>query len=321
VAITKDIQRLEKSNISLSITVPKDDVRSDYQNMLKDYTKNIQIPGFRRGKVPQEVLERKYGDALKQEAVGRIIESAIKEVFTEENLPRSERPLPYSTPELQDEPQLDFEQDLKFTVVYDVLPEVKIGQWKGLNVEYPCAEIKKDDIERELENIQERNAIVMDRDDSASAKKGDVVTIDYQVFEEDGQTPSEIQRKDFVFTLGSNTNVYQFDDDIIGMKKDQTKEFDKKFPGEHIEPELAGKKRKVLITLTSLKEKQLPALDDDLAQDVDEKYKTLDDLKKHIKERLEKNLEVKLRDVKTSELLKKIMENTPVILPESMIKT
>ena len=319
--INKEIKRLEKSNVSLSVTVSKEDVRSQYNDMLKEYTKNLQIPGFRKGKVPRDVLERKFADALKGDALGRIMEAAMKEAFDEGSLPRNERPLPYSTPELQEQDiKLDFEDDLKFTVVYDVLPEVKIGQWKGIKCEYPYAEVGKDEIDKELEEIRERNAIVMDRDDDAKAQKGDVATIDYQFFEEDGSTPSDIQRKDFTFTIGSGTNYYQFDDDIIGMKKGETKEFEKKFEDGQFEPALSGKTRKIQATLTALKEKKLPDLDDDLAQDVDEKFKTLDDLKNSIREKLQKNLDVRLKEKKLNELLKKIMENTPVVLPESMIK-
>jgi trigger factor len=320
VAVTKEIKRLEKSNVALSITVPKEDVRAEYDNMLREYTKNMQLPGFRKGKVPQEVLERKFGDALKNDALGRIVETALQEIFKEENLPRNERPLPYSSPELQEELKFDFDQDLRFSVVYDVLPDVKIGQWKGLKAEYPYAEITDDDIKRELEEIRERNAVVMDRDDNSAAQNGDVVTIDYQIYEENGEAHSDMQRKDFAFTLGSGTNVYKFDDDIIGMKKGETKEFEKKFPGEQISPELAGKTRKIQITLKSLKEKKLPDLDDDLAQDVDEKFKTLDDLKNSIREKLNKNLDWRLREKKINELLKKIMENTPVVIPESMVR-
>jgi len=320
VAVSKEITHLDKSNLKLTITVPKDDVRAQYQEMLNEYSKNMQLPGFRKGKVPQEVLERKYAEALKGEAMGRIIESALGDFFKDENLPRSERPLPYSTPELQGEPKFDLENDIQFSVVYDVLPEVKVGKWKGLSIEHPYAEIGKDDINRELDEIRERNAIVLDRDESAKAQKGDVVTIDYQVYEEDGEAQSNLQRKDFAFTLGANNNVFQFDDDIIGMKKGETKEFQKKFADDFFEPSLAGKTRKVQITLNSLKEKKLPDLDDDLAQDVDEKFKTLDDLKNSIKERLSKNLEFKLREKKLNELLKKIMEDTPVILPESMVR-
>ena len=319
-AVTKEITRLEKSNVKLNITIPRDDVREQYNNMLREYSKNMQIPGFRKGKVPQEVLERKFADALKNDALGRIMESALQDIFKEENLPRNERPLPYSAPELQGEPKLDLEQDLQFSVVYDVLPDVKIGQWKGLKVEFPYAEIGDDEINKELEEIRERNAIVMDRDEEAAAQNGDVVTIDYQIFNENGEAHPDMQRKDFAFTLGSGTNVFKFDDDIIGMKKGETKEFEKKFADDHIEPDLAGKTRKVQITLTSLKEKKLPDLDDDLAQDVDEKFGTLDDLKNSIRERLNKNLDWRLREKKLNEVLKKIMENTPVIVPESMIQ-
>jgi len=326
VAVTKEIKRLEKSNVILSVTVPKDDVQAQYKDMLKEYTKSLQIPGFRKGKVPQEVLERKFGDALKGDALGRIIEASMKEVFGGENeedkLPRNERPLPYSQPELQEEDlKLDLEQDLKFSVMYDVLPDVKIGQWKGLSVEYPYAEVDQEIIDKELNEIRDRNAIVMDRDDGAAAVNGDVATIDYTIFKENGEADETQKRKDFAFTIGSGTNVYKFDDDIIGMKRGETKKFDKTFGDDFFDNELAGKTRAVEITLTSLKEKQLPDLDDDLAQDVDEKFNTLDDLKNNIKEKMSKNLDFRLREKKTSELLGKIMENTPVIVPESMIKT
>jgi len=319
VAINKEIKRLDKSNVSLSVTVPKEDVKERYNDMLKEYSKNLQIPGFRKGHVPKEVLERKFAEALKGEAMGRIMESTLQEIFKEENLPRADRPLPYSTPELQGEPEFDFEKDLQFTVNYDVLPEVKIGQWKGLNVEYPYAEIDKKDIDKELDEIRDRNSIVMDKDDSAATAKGDVTTIDYEIFEEDGVTPLQISRKDFTLTIDGK-NIFKFDDYITGMKKGETKEFEKKFESDYFDPALADKTRKVKITLTALKEKKLPDLDDDLAQDVDEKFKTLDDLKNSIKDRLEKHLEYKLREKKINELLTKIMENTPVTLPESMIR-
>ena len=319
-AITKEIKRLEKSNVELTVTVPKEDIKSQYNDMLNEYSKSLQIPGFRKGKVPREVLERKFAEALRGDAIGRIMESSLQEVFKEENLSRNERPLPYSTPELQGEPSLELDQDLKFSVVYDVLPEMKIGQWKGLKVDYPYAEVGKEDIDRELEEIRDRNAIVLDRDDNAAAQKGDVVTIDFQIMEEDGETPHQISRKDMAFTLDGK-NVFKFDDDIIGIKKDQTKEIEKKFADDFLDPTIAGKTRKVKITLVSLKEKKLPDLDDDLAQDVDEKFKTLDDLKNSLKERLNKNLEARQKDKKLGELLAKIMENTPIVLPESMIKT
>jgi trigger factor len=319
VAVSTEIKRLEKSRLRLSFTVPKDDVREKYQEILKEYSKKLQIPGFRKGKVPHEVLERKYAEALKGEALARIVESAIQDVFKDGNLNRKEKPISYSTPVLEETPALDLDQDLQFSVVYDVLPEVKIGQWKGLTVEYPYAEIEDDDINRELLEIQERNAYVTDRDEGAGAQNGAVVTINYAIFKENGEKKPDMERKDFVFTMGNKSNYYQFDDAILGMKKNETKEFEKTFPSELSESTLAGQTRKVEITLLGIKEKKLPEIDDELAQDVDEKFKKLGDLKNSIREKLSKNLEIRQRYLKIKELLRKIMENTPVDIPESLI--
>ena len=319
-SVTKEITRLEKSNVRLSLTIPREDVQSQYQGLLKDYCKNVQLPGFRKGHVPQEVLERKFGESLKGEALGKIIEQALGEALGDEGLPRDERPLPYSQPELQGEPKLDFGEDLVFSVVYDVLPSVSVGQWKGLEVEVPSVAVSEDDIARELAEVRERNAFVLDRDESAEAQNGDVVTVTYCELDDNDEMLSNSQREDFAFTLGSGQNAYQFDDDIVGMKKGETRVFAKTYAADTEIKAFAGTTKRFRLSLSALKEKKLPDLDDDLAQDVDEKYHTLDDLKKSIRERLEGTLERRIRELKINKLLEKIMENTPVTLPESMVR-
>ena len=321
-AINKEIKRLDKSNVELTITVPKEDIQVHYNDMISEYTKTLQLPGFRKGKVPREVLEMKYAEALKDDAMSRIIDSTLQDVLKDENTSRNERPLPYSAPELQGKPVLNLDQDFQYAVIYDVMPDVNISQWKGLNAEYIYAEIEEGDIDRELQEIRERNAVVMDRDDNDTAVNGDIVTINYKIFDENGEVSKmlDMHRDDFAFTLGSGANAFKFDDDIVGMKRNETKEFEKKFDEGLESIFIAGKTRKMQITLTALKEKKLPDLDDDLAQDVDEKYQTLDDLKKSVKERLEKQLDIRLREKRLSAVLKLIMENTPVVIPESMIK-
>jgi len=329
--VSKTITRLEKSSVRLNLTVPKEEALSQYHDLLKDYSKNVQIPGFRKGKVPQNVLERKFGEGLKREALGKIIEKALDEVFGDENLPRDERPLPYAQPRMEDEPKLDFDNDLVFTLVYDVMPSVSVGQWKGLEAEVPDVSITEEDIARELEELRDRNAFVLDRDEAAEARLGDIVTLNYYMLDDSGNPLPNDNREDFSFTLGTGQNVYDFDNDIVGMKKGETKEITKTYnkkaetPAEHggkeEEPSpFAGQTKKIRIKLSALKEKKLPELDDDLAQDIDEKFKTLDDLKNSIRDRLEKTLANRLRDYKISKLLEKIIENTPVTLPESMVK-
>jgi len=319
VTITKEIKRLEKSSVELSITIGKDDVRSEYDDLLKEYTRTAQIPGFRKGKVPQNVLIRKFGDMLNGEALGKIIEKAAGEVFKDETFPRESMPLPYVTPKVKEEPKLDLETDLQFSLVYDVLPVVKVEKWQGIEAEVPDISITEEDISRELEAIRERNSIVLDKNEGESAASNDVLTVNYCELDEAGEVLPGSERQDFTFTLGSGYNIYKFDDEITGMKKGETREFTKSYPEDSDDKDLAGKTKKLKVTLTALKSKKLPDLDDDLAQDVDEKYKTLDDLKNSIRERLNKDLEQRLHNIKINKILEKIMENTPVEIPDSML--
>jgi trigger factor len=319
VTINKELSAQEHSSVKLTLTVAKEDLRSQHSEILDNYIKTVQIPGFRRGKAPANVLLRKFGEAFNREVVGTVIEKALEQVFQDESLSREERPLPYSSPRLQEEPKLDLEQDLNFSVVYDVLPKVTVGKWKGLEVEAPEVEISDDDINRELEAVRERNAIVLDRDEDAAAEKGNVATIDYCELDDNGEPLSALEREDFVFTLGTTYNFYKFDDEIVGMKKGETREIVKTYP-EGTDSSLAGRTVKLRVSLKALKERKLPELDDDLAQDVDEKYQTLEDLKNSIRKNLTGNLERRLREIKISRLLEKIVADTPVDIPESMIR-
>jgi trigger factor len=318
VNVTREISRLEKSSVKLSVIIGKEEVGSEYDELLSKYTKSIQIAGFRKGKVPREVLLRKFGDALKSEALGKIIEKALEVIFEDESFPRESRPLPYSAPRLQDEPKLDPESELQFSVVYDVLPEVKVEKWQGLEAEIPDVSIEEEDLGRELEVIRERNSIVLDKNDGETAAAGDVLTVNYCEFDHGKEPLAGSEREDFTFTLGSGHNIYEFDDEVTGMKKGESREFIKTYSEDH--KDYPGKTKKLKVTLTALKIKKLPDLDDDLAQDVDDKFKTLEDLKNSIRERLSKDLDQRLRNLKINRLLEKIMVNTPVEIPESMLR-
>jgi trigger factor len=267
-------------------------------------------------------MEQKFGDSIKDETLGHVVEKAFQEIMEDESFARENKPLPYANPSIEDEAnlKLDFDADFTFSLIYDVLPAVTVSEWKGLDVEVPQASVEKADIDRELEEIRDRNSLVLDKDEKASAKKNDVATINYSELDDDGKVLPDSERQDFVFTLGSGANIYKLDDEIVGMKKGDTKDVTKNYPEDFEDPVLAGKTKKLRVTLTALKEKKLPDLDDDLAQDVNEKFKTLDDLKKDVTDRLEKNLENQLRNMKMNAILEQIMEKTPITLPESMVR-
>lgn len=315
---TKEFTPVEKSRMKLSITVKQDEVQNSYTLLTKKYAKQVQIPGFRKGKVPVAILEQKFGETLRAEAFDEVIQKVLEEVF--ESADKYTRPLPYSQPTLDGTPDFKLDSDMEFTLVYDVLPKVELAKVEGFTVTVPEVSVTDADILKELEAIQERNALVIDCDESAAAEKGNIVTVNYIELDDADAELADTKREGFVFTIGQYQSIYDIDDDIIGMKKNDEKVIVKTYPADYKNADFAGKTLKIKVTLTALKRKDLPAIDDDLAQDVSEKYKTLADLK----ESLTKNLTNQVADVveqrKINGLLTQMAEANPIELPESMIK-
>ena len=133
--LTKEITKLEKSRVKLDVTIPKTELEKAYQELLQKYAKNVQIPGFRKGKAPVSILEKKYGEAIKGDAAGDIMEKALGEVF--EQADEFERPLPYSRPTMENAPEIELGKDMSFSVTYDVFPKVTLEKTEGFKIEVP----------------------------------------------------------------------------------------------------------------------------------------------------------------------------------------
>ena len=314
--VTNEITKLENSAVKLTVTIAKKDVAASYNESITKYAKNIQIPGFRKGKVPVSVLERKYGEALKAEAASDLVEKALGEVF--ETI--EEKPLPYAQPTMDEVPVLDVTKDLTFSVTYDIFPTVKIESLDGITIKEPVVEVGEAELNKELQQIRERNAMVLDKKDDETAAKDDIATVNYCELGDDGAELEGTQRQDFVFTIGSGQNIFKFDDDIIGMKKDETKEITKTYGDDFEDKDLAGTTKKIKVTLTALKVRNLPDLDDELAQDVNEKYKTLEDMKSDIMRNMEAIRDRRINEIKSNALLEQLVEKYNFDLPKSMVQ-
>ena len=294
--LTTEFTNLEKSAVKLTVTIAKKDVQESYNSIVAKYVKSAQIPGFRKGHVPANVLERKYGDAIKADALSEIIDKSLNEIFEKET---ENRPLPYQQPVMDQVPEFDVSKDLTYTVTFDVFPKVEVKDFAGIEVKEPQVTVGDKELEDELKAIQERNAVVMDKKADETVEKDNIVTVDYK--EENGEN-----RNGYVFTVGSADDIYKISDDVIGMKKDETKEVSKD-------------DKKITLTVKAIKTRQLPALDDDLAQDVSEKFKTLDDLKADIKRNLEVAKTRKIAEIKSQSLLEQLVEKNAFDIPASML--
>ncbi len=317
--VKQSTKALENSQLELTITVDSASIEEAYQNRLKKYQQELQIPGFRKGKTPISVIEKKYGDSIREESTFASLENALEEAY--KSMDDKEKPLPYSTPVLQDEESLiPFKkgEDVTFSVHYDVRPSFDVENYKGREIEVESVEVTDADVDAEIQKLRDQNAIVKTKE--GALEKGDIATIDYVELDEDGNEKSSTERKGFTFTLGTGYNYYMIDEDIVGMKKGDERVIEKTYKEDETSP-LAGKSVKLRVKVNEVKLRELPELDDDFAQDVKEEYKSVADLKKATKEKLEKEVEDALKNIKMNSLMDKLVEETKFSVPESMIKT
>jgi len=320
VKVTKEIEKLEHSAAKLTVTIAKKDVADSYNETIGRYVKQVQIPGFRKGHVPANVLERKYGEQIKMEAASDLIDKSLNEIFQDEKEAEN-RPLPYAQPVLEKMPEFDTSKDFVYTVTYDVFPKVDLKgfDFKSITIKEPQVSIGDEELNEELKGIQERNAVVIDKKDDEKAEKDNIITISIVEKDENGAEIASTKREEFTFTLGTAENVYKIDDELIGLKKGDSKEITKKYGKDEKDESLKGQTKKYSVTVKQIKVRNLPALDDELAQDVNEKFKTLDDLKKDIMRNLENAKTNKINEIKTNALLEQLVEKNPFEIPASML--
>jgi len=312
---SKNLEMLENSSVRLSVTVDKEFIQKEYDDLVREYSRNIRMDGFRRGKVPPAVLVRKFGDSLLAETTERVIRKTLDEVLKD----AEKQPLVTSVPEVDSEGKLELGSDYPYTVSFDTFPEIELPEYKGLEFEELQVKITEEDLERELKGLQEQNSVVTDKKD-ATVLNGDIVGIDYVELGEEDAEVEGTRREGFVFEVGSGYNLYKIDNELIGAAVGEERVLTKEYPEDFEFNELAGRKVRLKVKVNSVKEKQLPAIDDELAQDISDKYETLDDLKKDIEARLSGFAAQKVREHSVSQLLEKVVAGATIPLPRSMIE-
>lgn len=310
----KKIEKLENSKVRMTATVPAPEVKIVYDEMMREYTKTVRIDGFRIGHVPASVLERKFGDTLRLDAMSRVLEKAVEEALKD----AAEKPLAYEAPELEGEPEFSVDKDFVFSVTYDIFPVFELPSTEGIEISIPEVSVDKADVDRELEQVRQRNAIVMEK--TGPAAVGDLVTVNFAELDTDGNKIASTERQDFTFELGKGHTLYHFEEETTGMVAGDSKTFSKSYPADFEHAELAGKTVNLSLSVTKVKQRDIPALDDELAQDVSEKYKTLADLVSAVTTQLQTALETKLRDEKEKMLVEALLARTKVEVPESMVR-
>ena len=274
--------------------------------------KYFNIPGFRKGKAPMQIVEKYYGkEIFYEDAFNEVAQEALEEAVEENKVEVVSRPE-------VDIKQMEKGKDLIFTVVMQTKPEAELGKYKGIEIKKIEYNVTDEDVEHELSHMQEHNSRLISIDDRA-AEKGDIVNIDFEGFV-DGKAFDGGKAENYDIEIGSNTFIPGFEDQLVGMKIDEEKDVNVTFPKEYFSKDLAGKDATFKVKLHEVKKKELPALDDEFAKDVSE-FDTLDELKKNIKEKKQEQNEERAKYETQDEVIKALCENVKVEIPSGMIET
>ena len=307
------LEKTENANeVKFEITVEAEKFEEATKKVYFKSAKYFNIPGFRKGKAPMQIVEKYYGkEIFYEDAFNEVAQTALEEAVTENKVEVVSRPE-------VDIKQMEKGKDLIFTVVMQTKPEAELGKYKGIEIPKIEYNVSDEDINHELEHMQEHNSRLISIDDRA-VEKGDTVNIDFEGFV-DGKAFEGGKAEKYDIEIGSNTFIPGFEDGVIGMKIDEEKDIDVKFPKEYFSKELAGKDAMFKVKLHEIKKKELPKLDDEFAKDVSE-FDTLEELKADIKKKLEKQNADRTKYETEEAVIKALCENTKIDIPSGMIET
>ena len=305
------VEKLEKNMAKLTVEVPAEDVEKAIQGAYQKMKKSINIPGFRKGKAPRQLIEKMYGkEVFYNEAVDAMLPKAYSDAVEE----CGEEIVSY--PKINVE-QIESGKPFIFTAEVAVKPAVTLGEYKGIQVEKAPVEVTDEEIQAEVDKEREANSRTVTVEDRA-VQKGDIATIDFEGFV-DGVAFDGGKGENYDLEIGSNTFIPGFEDQLVGAEIGKELDVNVTFPEEYGAKDLAGKAAVFKCKVNGIKVKELPAVDDEFAQEVSE-FDTLDEYKADIKAKLLKEKEDEAARAKEDAVIGKIIEGAKMEIPDAMVE-
>ena len=307
------VEKTENANeVKLNVTIEAEKFDEAIKKVYFKSAKYFNIPGFRKGKAPMNIVEKYYGkEIFYEDAFNEVVPEELEKAVEDNKLQVVSRPDIEVT-------QIGKGQDLIFTAVFQTKPEAELGKYKGVEIKKIEYKVTDEDVEHELGHMQEHNSRLISVEDRP-VEKGDIANINFEGFV-DGVAFEGGKAENHDLEIGSNTFIPGFEDQIIGMKIDEEKDIQVKFPDEYFSKDLAGKDATFKVKVNEIKKKELPTLDDEFAKDVSE-FDTLKELKESIKEKQQKQNDERAKYETQDAVIKAVCENVKVDIPSGMIET
>ncbi|WP_436863776.1 trigger factor [Mammaliicoccus sciuri] len=310
--MTATWEKKEGNQGLLTVTVPKEEVDKGLDKAFKKVVKQINVPGFRKGKMPRPLFEQRFGvESLYQDALDFILPEAYGNAVEEAEIN------PVDRPEI-DVTQMEKGKELIFEATVTVEPEVELGDYKGLSIEKQDREVTDEEFNQAIEDAVSRQAELTVKEGEIA--EGDVVNINFDGYV-DGEAFEGGQAEGYDLEIGSGSFIPGFEEQLIGLKANDSKDVVVTFPEEYHAEELAGKEATFKCEVNEVKSKEIPELDDELAQELDESVSTVDEYKEKLRKDLEEAKVNQAEATEKEEAITKATDNAKVDIPEAMINT
>lgn len=300
------------NDATLKITLPAEEVNKGFKKAVAKIAGQVNIPGFRKGKAPRNIIEMHYGkEAVKQEAFELVANQCYTEALEQEKL------IPVSDPKVEDS-VFEENKDMELTIKVTLKPEVKLGDYKELHVEKEAVEVTDEAVEEQVQGLRSRHAKMIEAEEGAVIEKGDFAIIDF-AGTVDGEPFSGGEGKGYPLEVGSNSFIPGFEDQLVGLKKGDSTDVDVTFPEEYFVKELAGKQAIFKVNVQDVKRKELPELTDEYVA-ANSDCKTVEELRASYKERMQKAAENNAQIAYEKALIDLAVANAEFEVPEIMIE-
>jgi len=309
--MTVQIEKVSDIKRRLTITVDAETVEKEKAKVFKTISREVQVPGFRPGKAPLGLLKRRYGEYAEGEVKRNLAAERLDEAIRAENL------------QLAGEPELEkaeFDENGGFTVIalLETWPEVVLSEYKGLPITRDKLIVLESAVENRLEGLRLQHAAEIEITDRNICEKGDYVRIDFEGKKKDGEPFPGGSSKNYLLELGTQTFIPGFEDGVIGMKIEETKDLELTFPEQYGSKELAGAQVIFTIKLNAIIKRELPALDDEFAKDTGE-AETIAELRQIIHDNIQKAEEARLRRAGRKAIIEALVQRYPIEVPPAMV--
>jgi trigger factor len=312
--IQVELEEIGSVKRKLTIEIPAENAAKEFDRVARDFKKHANLPGFRRGKAPLQLIKRRFEADIRGEVVQKLVPDSYEQAIKEKDL----RPL--GQPNLENLSAREGDP-LQFDAFIEIMPAISLPKYKGLSVEVESTPVTVDEVENELEQLRERNAKLVSVEDRL-AEEGDFVTINLKgEYLDDGVPGAEepVSEEGVVVQLGDEQTHKSFSEGLMGVEEGDQKSFDVDYPEDYPEKKLAGRSLRFSVKVTEIKCKELPELNDEFAKDLRD-FETIEELRTKIRETLEetraRNRENEVRKALTTKLSESVEFEIPEVLVE-----